>query len=425
MADRMRRVVVLGYGGNEKGAVGGGWVHYREFVKSASETTKTTALIRICPTQESKSTYNSDTFHIEGAETEVISLTRGKVTSILIKLLTRLMGNIPERLFPLLNSKNYRTFKTVLLSVCQDADGLVYFWYPFTFYLILPIIKQIKKSNPKFKVIIQILDYIWDTPPHYTLPFRLLNLFFHLELGRILKHSDYVIIPNEVGVAYIKRKYPQYTSKILFNQSTFVNTEIFNDLVDANLLKRKYEGHYPVILVPTADLTSKRKDLKSAIEGLNNILSQYSSALLLITGDGYQHSPLPKMVDHLSLRNNVTFAGRLTPQAMARHYALADLVVYPSIFESGQPPRSVAEPMAMGKCVIASEACDIKGFLRNSIIRFKTGDARDLTEKLLSTLSNPDNIKTTGEKAKAMILQRGSVASFRSNVQRIVSQALE
>ena len=224
-----------------------------------------------------------------------------------------------------------------------------------------------------------------------------------------LKHSDIVTIPNEMGLEYIKKKFPQYREKLRLIPG-FIETDLFNLSVDLSKeLKEKYKN-YRIILVPQRLVWTKGVDI--AIRALKRV-KKYSNIKILITGKGTLKNELLKLTKDLGIENYVDFLGELDHyKEMPKYYALADIIIVPSRSEAGQPPNSAAEPMAMEKPVIISEACDIKGVLGSSVIRFKTGDVNDLSSKIIYLLENPDIAKKLGKKARKTILERYSISNF-------------
>ncbi len=111
------------------------------------------------------------------------------------------------------------------------------------------------------------------------------------------------------------------------------------------------ENHQPIILMPSRLTRWKGQHL--LLEALARLAEQ--DYLCLLLGDATEHpdyvEELKKQIGKLGLEGRVRFVG--TTKHMTEAYALADVVVAPSI-EPEAFGRTVVEAQAMGKLVIAA-----------------------------------------------------------------------
>ena len=277
------------------------------------------------------------------------------------------------------------------------------------------------KKKYKLPVVTSIIEDLWTKPKNAFLP----QMFFKYQqwqLKMVLKHSDVVTVPNEIGFEYLNIKYPEYAHKLKLIPG-FIETNVFNPSVDAGDLKMTYEKH-KIILVPQRLILSKGVDI--AIQALVPAVKKYPDVKMLIAGSGPLESDLKGLVDKLNLTKHVVFLGELDHyKEMPKYYALAYIVVVPSRIEGGQPGWAAAEPMAMEKAVIISKACDIREHLEGSVLRYDTENISELSQKMLQLLSSPNLRVEMGEKARVKIIQRYSFESFTNAYQSIYDSLLQ
>ncbi|MEO6134540.1 MAG: glycosyltransferase family 4 protein [Ginsengibacter sp.] len=119
-----------------------------------------------------------------------------------------------------------------------------------------------------------------------------------------------------------------------------------------------------------------------------------SHAHLLIAGNGTCEESLKQSFGHNS---NVHFLPFQNQSQMPVLYAMADIFVLPSISETWG--LSVNEAMASGKAVLVSDSCgaavDLVQNGKNGFI-FRSGDEKDLKEKMLKFLERETDLQKMG-----------------------------
>ena len=241
------------------------------------------------------------------------------------------------------------------------------------------------KKKYKLPIVTSIIEDIWTKPKNGFLP-QMFFKFQQWQLKIAIKHSDVVTVPNEIGFEYLNKKYPEHAHKLKLIPG-FIETNVFNPSVDAGDLKMAFEKH-KIILVPQRLILNKGVDI--AIQALVPVVKKYPDIKMLIAGSGPLEADLINVVERLNLTQHVEFLGELDHyKEMPKYYALADIIVVPSRIEGGQPGWAAAEPMAMEKAVIISEACDIRGHLEDSVLRYDTENIIELSQKMFLILSSP------------------------------------
>ncbi len=237
---------------------------------------------------------------------------------------------------------------------------------------------------------------------------KIFSYYQKWQFGLTLKYSNIVTVPSESFLDYVKEKCPQFHEKLRLIPG-FMDTSIFTPFIVDSQLREAYKNK---ILFLSGSL-AWGKGFDIAIKAFEKVIDEFPETKMLIAGNGPLKGELQKLTEDLGIEKHVEFLGELNHyRDMPRYYALADIIVVPSRVEAGQPSWSAAEPMAMEKPVIISEANDIKGVLGDSVIRFKNDDSDNLASKIIYLLEDQDVAKKIGKKARKKILERYSLEKF-------------
>jgi glycosyltransferase involved in cell wall biosynthesis len=110
--------------------------------------------------------------------------------------------------------------------------------------------------------------------------------------------------------------------------------------------------------------------------------------VLLVCGTGRLLISLKKMVHDLKLDDKVIFKGRVPHGILPKYYALCDMCVVPSLFESFG--LVVLEAMSMKKPVVATNVGGIPEIIKNNIngLLVKPNDTDALAEAMDKVLQD-------------------------------------
>lgn len=144
---------------------------------------------------------------------------------------------------------------------------------------------------------------------------------------------------------------------------------------------------------------------------------------LLIVGDGPERSSLEQFASNSQLEAKVVFAGRLNDEQLDAALAQASAIVVPSL--GGEVfGLVVAENMARGLPVVASDLGAFVEVFGGAGLTFRTGDAADLACALARLLDDPSAAARLGQKARQRILQvydRGDMIQSHARLYQAVS----
>ncbi|UJH91309.1 glycosyltransferase family 4 protein [Antarcticibacterium sp. 1MA-6-2] len=147
----------------------------------------------------------------------------------------------------------------------------------------------------------------------------------------------------------------------------------------------------------------ERKGQMDMIDALPEIIKVHPDIVLLIAGHGNYETKLNRRIKELGLENYVQLLGRR--QDVPDLLKIADLFVYPSYFEG--LPGSLIEAMLAEKLIVCSDIPENQECVdTETAIFFGRGNVEELTEKVLDSLENQEELKSLGRKARVVAIQK-------------------
>lgn len=148
-----------------------------------------------------------------------------------------------------------------------------------------------------------------------------------------------------------------------------------------------------------------RKGIDLNLKAFALLINKYSDLKYQIIGDGPEKNRLKKLAADLGINNRVEFLGRLAHKEVLKHMAKADIFSLPS-WNEGFGVVYI-EAMVQGKPVIGCKGEGIEDFVEHG----KTGmlvepkDVDSLVQTIDYLLSNPDEARAMGERARKLVLE--------------------
>jgi teichuronic acid biosynthesis glycosyltransferase TuaC len=170
---------------------------------------------------------------------------------------------------------------------------------------------------------------------------------------------------------------------------------------DDNVLKA-YEGRSVLLsvsrLIPT-------KGIELNICAVKQLIEKHEGLLYLIIGDGPDRAKLEKLTSDLGLSNHVVFIGHVPHETVMKYMANCDVFALPSWQETFG--LVYVEAMAHGKPVVAVQNQGVDGIVihgKNGLL-VKPRDIDSLVKALDFLLSQPEEARTMGERARKLVLE--------------------
>ena len=165
--------------------------------------------------------------------------------------------------------------------------------------------------------------------------------------------------------------------------------------------------------------------------GLDMLLQSFHDAnlreqggVLLLIGDGPFMPMLKEFVKTHDLQDSVVFTGPLPHEQVPAYLSLIDIAVQPAANEYCCPMK-ILEYMGMGKAIVAPRQENIEELVRDGqeAILFQRGDPQSMAEALCRLLSNPEETRAMGRRAREAIEEREYL--WTANARRVVEMVRE
>lgn len=142
-----------------------------------------------------------------------------------------------------------------------------------------------------------------------------------------------------------------------------LRAEVVHNTVDFERFPFRARGALRPRLVSTRNL-EKDYNVACTLRAFEIVQRRYPDASLTVVGDGRERRALEALAHELGLRN-VTFAGRVPPAEIPRHYAEADIYVQTPDLDN--MPLSVLEAYASGAPVVSTDVGGLPSMLTDGV----------------------------------------------------------
>lgn len=145
------------------------------------------------------------------------------------------------------------------------------------------------------------------------------------------------------------------------------------------------------------------------VEACAQLRQRFPDLRLVLVGEGEDHPRLTAMVERLQLQRNVWLVGRVPHTKVTDFYAAIDVLVYPrypSDLTEMISPLKPLEPMAMARCVVASDVGGLRELIRDGEtgLLFKAGAVGALAARLETVLAGKVDTATLGARARDYVV---------------------
>ena len=164
--------------------------------------------------------------------------------------------------------------------------------------------------------------------------------------------------------------------------------ERFRPIEDQALLEKVRERYdLPPRFILGLGTLQPRKNFSRLIEAYSLLVARHPSLRLVIAGGkGWLYEEIFATVEQLGLEDKVIFPGFVADEHLPALYNLADLFVFPSLYEGfGLPPL---EALACGAPVITSDASSLPEVVGEAGLMVEATDAEALAEAMNRVLED-------------------------------------
>jgi len=160
-----------------------------------------------------------------------------------------------------------------------------------------------------------------------------------------------------------------------------------------------------------------QKGIDYNLKAFARLVDKYSNLRYLIIGDGPEMKHLKELSNNLRINKRVEFLGKLPHHEVIKYMAKADIFSLPSWNEGFGVVY--LEAMACGKPVIGCKGEGIEDFVENGKtgLLVKPKDVDSLAKAMDYLLSNPDEARTMGERARKLVLEN---YTWEKNAEKII-----
>jgi glycosyltransferase involved in cell wall biosynthesis len=162
----------------------------------------------------------------------------------------------------------------------------------------------------------------------------------------------------------------------------------FRSIEDPTLLeKTRKRYNLPPRFILGLGTLQPRKNFTRLIEAYSSLVTRHPSLRLVIAGGkGWLYDEIFATVERLGLEEKVAFPGFVTDQDLPALYNLADLFVFPSLYEGfGLPPL---EALACGTPVVTSDASSLPEVVGEAGLMVEATDVEALAETMKRVLED-------------------------------------
>jgi glycosyltransferase involved in cell wall biosynthesis len=161
--------------------------------------------------------------------------------------------------------------------------------------------------------------------------------------------------------------------------------EEFKPIKDAAILEKvRYKFNLPKKFIFYAGSLSPRKNMITLIRAFSQIISKIPHKLVLTVPESWKDSMVYKTINELNIRDSLVNLGFIDQEDMPALYNLADICVYPSLYEGFGLP--VLEAMHCGCPVVASNASSIPEVAGNAAVLIDPLDTNAVAEAVYQVL---------------------------------------
>jgi MMP alpha-(1->4)-mannosyltransferase len=174
-----------------------------------------------------------------------------------------------------------------------------------------------------------------------------------------------------------------------------IDTEVFKPLQG---VARK-----PFRIMVTASADAPLKGLNYLLKAIALLVPEFPELELLVLGKLKEDGETKKLISELKIEKHLRFVSGITTEEMVRHYAIATLVVVPSVYEGFGLPAG--EAMACGLPLISTDGGALPEVVGNCGIIVPVRNEQAIGDAIRELLGNKLRQKQLGRMARTRIVE--------------------
>jgi len=233
------------------------------------------------------------------------------------------------------------------------------------------------------------------------------NFILRLFEKRLMNRSDALIAVSKYTVNELTDLYGINKNKVhvIYNG---VDTELFRPRPNKTELRQEFGLDPEKKIVLFVGRLYHRKGLETLLQSVPPVLKEFSNVKFVISGTGFKQKEeqLHNLAKELDIEDHVKFLGYVPDEKLPLLYSASDIFMLPAIYENF--PFAILEAQSTGVPVISTKVGGIPEFLVNNKNGYliDPGDPKQLTQKVLALLQNPDHAKEMGTQGRKLIEEK-------------------
>ncbi len=236
------------------------------------------------------------------------------------------------------------------------------------------------------KTVFTLHDLIFLRFPEYHLPYNRWYLTF--AMPRYLRAADVIITPSECSKQDAIAFYglPESKIKVIY-EAAAPYLKATTDTSELERVRQKY--NLPERYLLHLATIEPRKNLNRLLDAYKSLLADWPDLKLVLIGQkGWLYDSFFQKLQALGLQEQVIFPGYIAEEDLSICYQLAEVFVFPSLYEGfGLPPL---EAMACGVPVVSSNSSSLPEVIGQAGLLFDPTDTAALVAALRRVLADAE-----------------------------------
>ena len=234
-------------------------------------------------------------------------------------------------------------------------------------------------------------------PDNFTSQFKLLkpvkrpvNAAVRHYLNSFLKDAEYATMPTELAIEELIPKNRKHFKVPVEALSNGVDLSAFKPGKPSKEICQKYQlenNPHRILYIGRID---PEKSIDIVLKAFKKVSEKIADAEFILIGDGADKSRLEKLTEHLDLKNQVRFLGRILPPDLYELYRTG--AVFATASETETQGIVLIEAAASGLPLVAVDAGAIKEICKNNQNGYlcRSKDIDGIANSLIKILNNPE-----------------------------------